>query len=405
MDNQKCECMIIGAGIVGLSLAYQLLEKNIFKKIYILEKEKGIGLHTSGRNSGVLHSGLYYKPGTLKARVCSKGAKRMRNWIEDRNLSINDCGKIIVPTSKEEELMLDVLFRRGKENGCDIELLEMHRLGSDFNQVYSSNGMALWSPKTAVVKPKEVLFQLEKELKNKGVRFFKNNRLEEVNPSERFILINNSTKINYDYAFNTTGLQSDRIATMFKVKHPYILLPFKGLYWKLKSNTPINIKCNVYPVPDLNVPFLGVHFTPDFLGNINIGPTATPAWGRENYRGVNSIEAGMTIKNIALLTNQYLMNRGGFRKYVHEQAFQIFKPFLIKSAKKLIPSIKAEYIEPSEKVGIRAQLFNLEKKSLVDDFITLNREGVTHILNAISPAFTSSFELADVIIENSELNQ
>ena len=165
------------------------------------------------------------------------------------------------------------------------------------------------------------------------------------------------------------------------------------------------IKCNVYPVPDLNVPFLGVHFTPDLIGNISIGPTATPAWGRENYRGLSSIEAGMTIKNIALLTNQYLTNRGGFRKYVHEQAFQTFRPFLIKSAKKLIPSLKPEYIEPSEKVGIRAQLFNLEKKALVDDFITLNCEGVTHILNAISPAFTSSFELADVIIDKSEISK
>ena len=198
-------------------------------------------------------------------------------------------------------------------------------------------------------------------------------------------------------------MQSDRIAKLFNVKHPYILLPFKGLYWKLKSDIPLNIKCNIYPVPDLNVPFLGVHFTPDLKGNISIGPTATPAWGRENYRGIEAIETGMSIKNIALLTNQYLMNRGGFRKYVHEQAFQAFRPFLIKAAKKLIPSLKSEYIETSEKVGIRAQLFNFEKKSLVDDFITINCENVTHILNAISPAFTSSFELADVIIDKSEL--
>ena len=405
MDVQKSECTIIGAGIVGLTLAYRLLERKIFKNIIIIEKEKEIGFHTSGRNSGVLHSGLYYKPGTLKARVCSRGARRMRQWIVDRKLSINDCGKIIVPTSKEEELMLDVLLKRGKENGCDIELLEKHNFESNFPNVFSSNGKALWSPKTAVVKPKEVLYQLEKELINKGVKFFKNSQLKKVNPLEKSLFLNNSIKVVYDFAFNTTGLQSDRIARLFNIKHPYTLLPFKGLYWKLKSDIPLKIKCNVYPVPDLNVPFLGVHFTPDLTGNISIGPTATPAWGRENYKGLEAIEAGMAIKNLTLLTNQYLMNRGGFRKYVHEQAFQTFRPFLINAAKKLIPSLKSEYIEPSEKVGIRAQLFNLEKKALVDDFITLNCEGVTHILNAISPAFTSSFELADVIIDKSELSK
>ena len=116
MDIQNSDCTIIGAGIVGLTLAYRLLERDIFKKIIIVEKEKEIGLHTSGRNSGVLHSGLYYKPGTLKARVCSKGSRRMRRWIEERNLSINDCGKIIVPTSKEDELMLEVLFNGTKNN-------------------------------------------------------------------------------------------------------------------------------------------------------------------------------------------------------------------------------------------------------------------------------------------------
>lgn len=403
MDILKSKIVILGGGIVGLTLANRLLERGITKNIILIEKESKIGSHTSGRNSGVLHSGLYYKPNTLKAKICCKGSKRMRNWVLERNLPINDCGKIIVPSSKKEDEMLDLLYERGKENGCDIEILENNKFRKIIPESYSFSGRAIWSPKTSVINPKQVLIQLEKELKNQGVKILKNSKLTTTNIKENKLEINNSIKLDYDYLFNATGLQSDRVTKLFNIQHPYILLPFKGLYWKIKQKSPIKIKVNLYPVPDLNVPFLGVHFTPNTSGEVFIGPTANIAWGRENYRNLNKFEPQMALNNLIILSKQYLFNKDGFRNYIHEQAFQNFKPFLVEAAKKLIPSIRSEYLEFSDKVGIRAQLFDKEKMKLVDDFVSINSSYSTHVLNAISPAFTSSFELADLIIDQSNL--
>ena len=179
--------------------------------------------------------------------------------------------------------------------------------------------------------------------------------------------------MNYGHLFNCTRLQADRVAHDFGVGDHYTLLPFKGLYWQLKANCPFQPKTNLYPVPDLNVPFLGVHFTPsaDAIPVVSIGPTATPAFGRENYRGFKGIEPGMAAENIGLLARQYLTNRGGFRSYVHEQAFLSLPPLLIQAAQELIPAVKPEHIELSQKVGIRSQLFNRQTERLEDDFLCL----------------------------------
>jgi len=209
--------------------------------------------------------------------------------------------------------------------------------------------------------------------------------------------------LNYGHLFNCAGLQADRIAHQFGVGHEYKLLPFKGLYWQLKPSCPIQPRTNLYPVPDLSVPFLGVHFTPSAEPKplVSIGPTATPAWGRENYSGLEALEPGMALANLSLLTRQYLSNRDGFRRYVNEQAFLAFPPLLLRAARQLIPSLQANYLEPSQKVGIRSQLFNHKTKDLEDDFICLHGPSSTHVLNAISPAFTASFALADLILERS----
>jgi L-2-hydroxyglutarate oxidase LhgO len=209
------------------------------------------------------------------------------------------------------------------------------------------------------------------------------------------------TNLSYGHLFNCTGLQADRVAMTFGVGNQYTLLPFKGIYWQLKASCPFQPRSNLYPVPDLSVPFLGVHFTPsaDATQVVSIGPTATPAFGRENYRGLEAIEPGMAAKNVGVLTRQYLANRGGFRRYVHEQAFLAFPPLLIRAAQELIPAVRAEHIELSDKVGIRSQLFNRQTNRLEDDFLCLPGPGSTHVLNAISPAFTASFALADLIVD------
>lgn len=401
MSPQSCDVLILGGGMVGLSIAHQLLKRGITNSITILDKEPELGLHSSGRNSGVLHAGLYYKPGSLKAKVCVEGAKRLRSWVEERKLPLNPCGKVIVPPRTELDAQLDVLAERGRANGAEVEVWDASQLKALIPEARSASGRALWSPNTAVVKPISVVKRLRQELTDRGVKILQTENNFEAQPAHQQLRLSDGTHLRYGHLFNCTGLQADRIAQVFEVGNQYTLLPFKGLYWQLKTSCPFQPQTNLYPVPDLNVPFLGVHFTPsaDTIPIVSIGPTATPALGRENYRGLEAIEPAMAAKNVGVLARQYLANRGGFRRYVNEQAFLAIPRLLIRSAQQLIPALQPHHIELSRKVGIRSQLFNRETERLEDDFLCLPGPSSTHVLNAISPAFTASFALGDLIID------
>jgi L-2-hydroxyglutarate oxidase LhgO len=401
MSNQSCGVLIVGGGMVGLSLAHQLLERGLASAITVLEKEPELGRHSSGRNSGVLHAGLYYKPGSVKAKVCVNGANRLRAWVQERGLPLNACGKLIVPPRPELDSQLDVLAERGRANGAQVEFWDEQQLRELIPEARSASGRALWSPNTAVVKPITVVRRLQQELSERGVVFMAGQAGWTADPERRQLLLADGDTITYGHLINCAGLQADRVAHRFKVGNQYSLLPFKGLYWQLKPDCPIQPRCNLYPVPDLDVPFLGVHFTPsaDATPVVSIGPTATPAWGRENYRGLDAVEPAMAAANLALLARQYLANRGGFRRYVHEQAFLALPPLLLRAAQQLIPAVRAEHLQLSEKVGIRSQLFNHTTQRLEDDFLCLPGQDSTHVLNAISPAFTASFALADLILD------
>jgi L-2-hydroxyglutarate oxidase LhgO len=398
---RRSDVLIIGGGMVGLCVAHQLLERGIVGSITVLDKESGLGCHSSGRNSGVLHAGLYYKPGSLKAQVCVDGARRLRAWVQARSLPLNACGKVIVPQSYELDNQLDVLAERGRANGATVEIWDEAQLLEMIPQARTASGRALWSPNTVVVKPITVVRQLWLELRERGVSFLTGQPGWSVDPERRQLCLAHGGSISYGHLINCAGLQADRVAHQFGVGHEYTLLPFKGLYWQLKSDCPIQPCCNLYPVPDLNVPFLGVHFTPsaDLTPSVSIGPTATIAFGRENYRGLQAVEPAMAAASLTILARQYLANRGGFRRYVHEQAFLALPPLLLKAAQQLIPEIRYEYLQLSDKVGIRSQLFNRNTHVLVDDFLCLPGPSSMHVLNAISPAFTASFALADLIID------
>ena len=401
MKNYSCDFLISGGGIVGLTIAHQLLERKIARNIIIFDKEPELGLHSSGRNSGVLHAGIYYEPNSLKAKVCISGAHRLKEWIKNKDLKINNCGKLIIPQKLALDPQLDILLERGKKNGAKVELInakDIKRLAPDAN---ITSGRGLWSKNTAVINPLEVVQKLREDIEMKGVKIFYSVKNWEVNESFSFIKINENIKINFGHFINSAGLQSDKIAHKFNVGLNYKIIPFKGVYWKLRKNCPFKIKLNLYPVPDLNVPFLGVHFTPNYLNNsINIGPTAIPALGRENYKLLENIEPKSSILDLSFLAKQYLTDKDGFRSYVNEQALLGIPHLFLKAAKELIPNINYMHIEPSEKVGIRAQLFNLKTNQIIKDFLCIKGENSTHILNSISPAFTASFSFADFVIDN-----
>jgi L-2-hydroxyglutarate oxidase LhgO len=294
-----------------------------------------------------------------------------------------------------------VLAERGRANGAQVEFWDVDQLRLVIPEARTASGRALWSPNTAVVKPISVVSRLREDLENLGVKVIHNQQHFKARPVEQQLTLSDGTSISYGHLFNCTGLQADRVAQLFGVGDQYTLLPFKGLYWQLKASCPFQPRTNLYPVPDLSVPFLGVHFTPsaDATPVVSIGPTATPALGRHNYRGLQAIEPRMAASNFGVLARQYLANRGGFRRYVHEQAFLALPPLLIRAAQELIPTLKPEHIELSRKVGIRSQLFNCQTERLEDDFLCIPGPSSTHVLNAISPAFTASFALADLIID------
>ena len=406
MSQKIFDVIIIGGGIVGLTIAYLISEKNKNLKLLIVDKEEKIGAHSSGRNSGVLHSGIYYKPETLKAKVSVKGAKILKKWCEAESIPVLKCGKIISPQLIELDPQLDLLLARGKKNGAKVELIDSKDFYKLLPDGRTSSGRALWSPNTCVVKPYLVLKKIKRILEERGVKFALKSFIINCSPNEKSIFLkkeNFCEKIFYGHLFNCAGLQADRIAKKFSLAKDLTILPFKGIYWALKKDAPFNFKTNLYPVPNLNVPFLGIHFTPNPDGEVTLGPTAIPAFGRENYRGISNLEPLMSIDFLSVIISQFVLNKGGFRQYAMDQALQGLKPLFLNSAKLLVPKLESKHLRLSSKVGIRAQLFNKKEKKLVDDFYLETDSSSTHVLNSISPAFTASFALAEIIIKKSKL--
>jgi L-2-hydroxyglutarate oxidase LhgO len=314
---------------------------------------------------------------------------------------------VIAPQAPELDVQLELLLERGRANGAQVELIDGYEFQERVPGGRTASGRALWSPDTCVVKPKLVLKRLAERLYERGVRFALGSTVTSTNPSQQHLRFSQGLSISslhYGHLFNATGLQADRVAQAFGLGEHCTLLPFKGIYWQLDPLAPFNFTTNLYPVPDLNVPFLGVHVTPSPDGTVSLGPTAIPAWGRENYCGMDGVEPVMAAQFLADLASQWWRNAGGFRRYAREQALHGFKPLFLKAAQALVPGLRSEHLIPSEKVGIRAQLYDRNSGALVQDFRLEHGPASTHVLNAISPAFTASFALADLIIDRSPLS-
>ena len=397
---------IVGGGCIGLSIAMELKRLNESSRIVIIDSEYKLGIHSSGRNSGVLHAGIYYEPGSLKAKVCTQGAKELKDWVKKKNLKINTCGKIILAQKSELDSQLDLLYERGQQNGANVQFITRNEIQGYVPEATSAAKRGIWSPNTAVVEPLKVIEAMVEELKEKNVAFMYGCKENIFEPSSNRIKLQTGETICYQHLFNTAGIAALKVAKQFEVGNEFSVMPFKGIYWKLNSKSTINIRTNLYPVPDLNVPFLGIHFTPNADTSLSpsIGPTATLALGKNNYLGLEGFEPVNTIKNLALLTRQYIEDSNGFRKYMHEQALLGIRPLMLREARRLIPAIKDKDIVPSNKRGIRAQLFDKSKNCLVKDFVCKTENHCTHVLNAISPAFTASFALARVIIDQARID-
>ena len=398
--DRNCDFLIVGAGIVGLTVAWELRKRHSLATITILEKESEVGLHASGRNSGVLHSGIYYGNDTLKAQVCSSGSKRMQEFADEYGIAYSKSGKVIIATSESDLLTINKLLKNAEDNNINAKRLNEKEI-KEIEPYATPFQAGIYSPDTAVIDSKSVVKKLYDLLIGKGVNFEFNAPLLEQNEKQK-VVTTSKEKISYGYLYNCAGANADRVAKLFGKGLEYTMIPFKGIYYKLHPKRDYLVNSNIYPVPDINLPFLGVHLTRVISGDVYVGPTAIPAFGRENYGILKGIELGEGLKISSELIKMYLKNKGNFRLLVHSEARKYLKPWFVKSAQKLMADVKAEDLISSDKVGIRPQLINTKTKSIEMDYILEQTENSMHVLNSISPAFTSSFAFAEWIVEKTE---
>jgi len=385
--------LICGAGITGLTIAKELINSGI-KDIVIFDKEPDLGKHASGRNSGVLHAGIYYTPETLKARFCLKGNQLMKQYCKERGLTLFESGKVIV-TKKEEELpVLYELYKRAKQNGAEVELVDSKTL-KEIEPYAKTYEKALYSPLTAIINPKEILISLENELKDAGIKILKGVSFKKVFNSNT--IETSQGKFKFEFFINSAGAYADKIAHSFGLGLNYRILPFKGLYKKLRKEKSFLVKGNIYPVPDIRNPFLGVHFTKIYDGTVYVGPTATPALGRENYKMFDNLG----LESLQILWRDFLlfMSNDKFRNNAFSEIRKYSAKNFYDDIKDMLENITIDDLLPSSKVGIRPQLIDIKKKELVMDFVVLKESKTIHILNAISPAFTSAFAFAEFVVK------
>lgn len=390
----------MGAGIVGLTVAWELKQRFPVAEIVVLEKEPQPGMHASGRNSGVMHSGVYYGSDTLKAKVCSSGATRMRSFAEEHAIPFKRSGKVIIATSERDIPVVERLLKNARENG--INAIQLDEEGIKKIEPYATpHKTGIHCPDTAVIDGGMVIKKLYELLSNMGVKFKFNSPLRKVEVSTKTVFASDST-YHYGHLINCAGANADRIAKIFGMAEEYKLIPFKGIYYKLRPEKSHLVHSSIYPVPDIDKPFLGVHLTRVINGDVYVGPTAIPALGRENYGLFSGAELGEVFDVGSRLIEMYIKNNRNFRSLVHEEVKKYSKPYFVDAARKLMSCLDSEDLILSNKVGIRPQLVNVKKKTLEMDFIIEQTHGSLHVLNAISPAFTSSFAFAKLIVSRLE---
>jgi L-2-hydroxyglutarate oxidase LhgO len=390
-----CDYLVIGAGVIGLTLAKELNSLYPEARIVMIEKEPDVAYHSSGRNSGVLHAGFYYTSDSLKAKFTKEGNALMRQYCYDNHLRINECKKVVVALNEDELKSLYELERRGKANGVDVRLINENELKAiEPNAV--TYKYALYSPTTATVDPVEICQCMKNELLAKGLETYFSEPY--LNRLEAHTIQTKNLKIQAGKIINAAGLYADKIAKDFGFSKNYTIIPFKGIYLKYtQSDRPI--RTNIYPVPNLKNPFLGVHYTITVDGIIKIGPTSIPAFWRENYKNFSNFKIGELADILSWETKLFLLNSFGFRSLAFDEIKKYDRKYFTGLATKMVKKIDDKGFTAWSKPGIRAQLLNVKTNELVMDFVIEGDKDSIHILNAVSPAFTGSMPFAKWVVK------
>lgn len=394
---KKTDFLVIGGGVIGLNIARDLRRRYGNSGITLIEKESDCGLHASGRNSGVLHAGFYYAPKSLKAAFTRGGNQELTAYCEAKGLPINRCGKLVVAKDRRDHPALDELLRRGHANGIAIDNISEKEAKAIEPRVKTCE-RALFSPTTSTVDPRRVLEAMKADAIREGVTIECGSQYLRRGGTS---IETSAGRYQAGYVVNAAGLYADRIARDFGFSERYRILPFKGLY--LYSNQPPGaLKTNIYPVPDLANPFLGVHFTVTVNGHAKIGPTAIPALWREQYQGYRGFKffefAEILIRTFGLIA----LSAFDFKRLAMRELAKYSRARLVSQAGVLLEGVQLDHFEKWGPAGIRAQLLDLKQRKLEMDFILEGDRGSMHVLNAVSPAFTCSLPFSRYVGERIE---
>ncbi|HEY6166479.1 MAG TPA: L-2-hydroxyglutarate oxidase [Verrucomicrobiae bacterium] len=385
---------IIGGGIVGLSTAMHLARRSPGARIVLLEKEAAPSQHQTGRNSGVIHSGIYYKPGSFKARFAKAGAESMVRFCREHGLPHDVCGKVIVATNETELPRLDALFERGRQNGLAVEKISAPQVREHEPHVNCLGG--IWVPTTGIVSYRRVTLKYLGLFEAAGgVAKFRNEVRAVQSRDGGHVIETSAGEYEAKFLINCAGLHSDRVARLAGEDPEAKIIPFRGEYYELVPEKWHLVKGLIYPVPNPDFPFLGVHFTRMIAGGIHAGPNAVLAFKREGYE-----KTDFSLRDFA-----ETMTFGGFwrlaRRNMDEGLKEIWrslcKAAFVRSMQQLIPEIGPEDVVPSA-AGVRAQAL-LPDGKLVDDFLFVKGRNALHVCNAPSPAATASLEIGKAVVE------
>ncbi|MBO99503.1 MAG: L-2-hydroxyglutarate oxidase [Chloroflexi bacterium] len=388
---KKFDISIIGGGIVGLATAMYAKEKYPEKTICVFEKENILAKHQTGNNSGVIHAGIYYQPNSQKAKFCWPGSLLLRKFCDQNEIEYEMCGKLIIATKEDEIERLNNLHERGLKNGVEgLELIDKQKIKEIEPYVEAIKG--LWSPNTGIIDYKKLTEAYANIFNNNGGLILKNHELMNIEENDKsLILETNIGEYETNYLINCSGLFADRVAKMMDLDFDVRIVPFRGEYYTLTNESEKMVNGLIYPVPDPDLPFLGVHFTKRINGEVEAGPNAVMAYSREGYKKFD-----INLKDMYesfSYTGFWKMVKSNWKTGLSEQYRSLNKLKFVKSLQTLIPSISSKDLT-NPGAGVRAQAID-KNGNLLQDFSIVKTNNSLHVLSAPSPGATSSLKIAE----------
>ena len=394
MDEKIYDYIVVGGGIVGASTALSLITKHPKKQVLLVEKEKSFASHQTGHNSGVIHAGVYYEPGSLKAEFCREGLKETIKFCSLHQIPFHQCGKLIVATNDVELKRMDELYERCKSNDIGAEVLDQNKLNEIEPNVFGIGALLVKS--TGIVNYKLITEKMTEQFESLGGEFLLNTKIINLQEDEDRIQVTTPNEtFNSRYLVCCAGLMADRIAKLLKIKINFQIVPFRGEYFKLPEKHNNLVKHLIYPIPDPSLPFLGVHLTKMIDGSITVGPNAVLGFKREGYSQFNfSLKDTLQLLSFKGFHKVLMRN---FKSGLYEMKNSIFKRGYLKEVQKYSPLVKLSDLQPYP-AGIRAQAV-LDDGTLVHDFLFAESRRSIHVCNAPSPAATSAIPIGKYITD------